>query len=132
MADGGSKPRTAAMNASPDNTLDIQSLGLSVQAFNCLRRAGLASIGQVLAREPQELLGIRNFGIRRYRELRAALLSQGYPDIGQIGPNPELAPEDHDDFGPDGSAGSRIPRRPLPGSPSVTMAIAPEPDPGHE
>lgn len=58
----------------------IEILDLSVRAYNCLRRSGLMTVGQVLERTEDELLKLRNFGRKSYDELRDRLIEQRYID----------------------------------------------------
>lgn len=58
----------------------IETLDLSVRAYNCLRRSGLMTVGQVLERTEDELLKLRNFGRKSYDELRDRLIEHRYID----------------------------------------------------
>lgn len=51
----------------------IEDLNLSMRAYNCLRRSGLMTVGQVLEKSEEELLALRNFGRKSYDELRERL-----------------------------------------------------------
>jgi DNA-directed RNA polymerase subunit alpha len=51
----------------------IEDLNLSVRAYNCLKRSGLMTVGQVLEKSEDELLALRNFGRKSYDELRTRL-----------------------------------------------------------
>ena len=53
--------------------MPIEDLNLSMRAYNCLRRSGLITIGQVLEKSEEELLALRNFGRKSYDELREKL-----------------------------------------------------------
>ena len=55
----------------------IEELSLSVRAYNCLKRSGLMTVGQILERNEEELLGLRNFGEKSYWELMDRLLEMG-------------------------------------------------------
>ena len=57
----------------------IEALGLSVRAFNCLKRSGLITVGAVLEQSEEELLALRNFGEKSYVELRDKLSVGGFP-----------------------------------------------------
>lgn len=50
-------------------TLRIEELSLSVRAYNCLRRTGLITVGQVLEKSEEELRAIRNMGAKTYEEI---------------------------------------------------------------
>jgi DNA-directed RNA polymerase subunit alpha len=56
----------------------IEDLNLSVRAYNCLKRSGLMTVGQVLEKSEDELLTLRNFGQKSYDELKARLVELGY------------------------------------------------------
>jgi DNA-directed RNA polymerase subunit alpha len=47
----------------------VEELNLSSRTLNCLKRAGLNMVGEVLELEREDLLKIRNFGEKSYREL---------------------------------------------------------------
>ncbi|UCH86060.1 MAG: DNA-directed RNA polymerase subunit alpha [Dehalococcoidia bacterium] len=51
----------------------IEDLSLSVRAYNCLKRSGLMTVGQVLEKSEDELLALRNFGRKSYDELKTRL-----------------------------------------------------------
>jgi DNA-directed RNA polymerase subunit alpha len=51
----------------------IDELGLSARTLNCLRRAGILSVGQVLTKTKRDLLSIRNFGDKSLVELQEKL-----------------------------------------------------------
>jgi DNA-directed RNA polymerase subunit alpha len=51
----------------------IEDLSLSVRAYNCLKRSGLMTVGQVLEKSEDELLALRNFGRKSYEELKTRL-----------------------------------------------------------
>ncbi len=59
----------------------IDELDLSVRAFNCLKRAGISKVGEVierLERDENELLSIRNFGLKSLEELKNNLRAKGF------------------------------------------------------
>jgi len=62
----------------PPNVYDmpLEDLWLSVRSYNCLKRAGISKVGEVLERlrmGEEELLSIRNFGRKSLEELRQRL-----------------------------------------------------------
>ncbi|HZP26415.1 MAG TPA: DNA-directed RNA polymerase subunit alpha [Dehalococcoidia bacterium] len=68
----------AGVLLSPDvYNMPIEELGLSMRAYNCLRRSGLVTVGQVMERSEEELLNLRNFGRKSYDELRDKLEDLG-------------------------------------------------------
>ena len=59
----------------------IEELELSVRAYNCLKRAGITKVGEVLERLQKgkdEILAIRNFGQKSLDELMERLGEKGY------------------------------------------------------
>jgi len=59
----------------------IEELELTVRAYNCLKRAGITKVGEVLARLDKgedEILSIRNFGRKSLDELLDKLRVKGY------------------------------------------------------
>lgn len=69
----------------------IEELALSVRAYNCLKRSGLMTVGQVLEKSEDELLGLRNFGRKSYDELRDKLVELEFVDGEQPGLVPMAA-----------------------------------------
>ncbi len=64
----------AGVMLTPDKyNMPIEDLNLSMRAYNCLRRSGLMTVGQVLEKSEEELLALRNFGRKSYDELREKL-----------------------------------------------------------
>jgi DNA-directed RNA polymerase subunit alpha len=60
---------------------NIEDLDLSVRAFNCLKRAGITKVGEILEkleRDEDELLAIRNFGTKSLEELKEKLAAKGF------------------------------------------------------
>jgi DNA-directed RNA polymerase subunit alpha len=79
----------------------IEELNLSVRAYNCLKRSGLMTVGQVLEKSEEELLALRNFGRKSYDELRDRLIEYGYIDGDAEGLQPII---DTGRAGPRGAA----------------------------
>jgi DNA-directed RNA polymerase subunit alpha len=83
---------TTSLPISPERYhTPIEALQLSVRAYNCLRRSGLMTIGQVLERTEEELLALRNFGHKSYDELRDRLIEMNY--IDGSAPGIEIVPD---------------------------------------
>lgn len=51
----------------------VTDLNLSVRARKCLSRLGITSLGELVSRTADELLGVRNFGVTSLNEIRAKL-----------------------------------------------------------
>jgi DNA-directed RNA polymerase subunit alpha len=65
----------------------IEELNLSVRAYNCLKRAGITRVGEVLVRLQRgedELLVIRNFGRKSLDELVEKLEERGYLEASGV------------------------------------------------
>jgi len=59
----------------------IEELELSVRAYNCLKRAGITKVGEILekmAEGEDEILTIRNFGKKSLVELKERLETKGF------------------------------------------------------
>lgn len=68
-------PRPAAAEPSQPPTYDmlIDELDLGVRSLNCLKREGIMTVGDLLAKSEQELLCIPNFGRKSLEEVRERL-----------------------------------------------------------
>ena len=53
--------------------MPIEGLDLSVRSLNCLRHAGLTTVGEVMTKGIEELMGLRNFGLKSLNELEERL-----------------------------------------------------------
>ena len=73
--DIGPSPSDAALAA--DLALPIESLELTVRSYNCLKREGIHSVGELVARSEPDLMDIRNFGAKSIDEVKAKLASMG-------------------------------------------------------
>ncbi|HZK04374.1 MAG TPA: DNA-directed RNA polymerase subunit alpha [Actinomycetaceae bacterium] len=60
-----------------DLALPIEDLGLQSRSYNCLKREGIHSVGELVARSEADLLDIRNFGAKSIEEIKKALSSLG-------------------------------------------------------
>src|SRR5699024_6974101 len=56
----GPSPTDAAL--AEDLALPIEQLDLTIRSYNCLKREGIHSVGELVARSEADLLDIRNFG----------------------------------------------------------------------
>lgn len=81
----------------------IEDLELSVRAFNCLKRAGITKVGQVLEMSESELLNVRNFGQKSLDELRQRLVTRGYI-VGPVSPATETTSENEPTAEEDGES----------------------------
>jgi DNA-directed RNA polymerase subunit alpha len=49
--------------------MPVDQLNLSVRTMNCLRRGGIATVGELVSKQEKELMALRNFGQRSKREI---------------------------------------------------------------
>jgi DNA-directed RNA polymerase subunit alpha len=73
--DMGPSPSDAALAA--DLALAIEELDLTVRSYNCLKREGIHTVGELVARSEADLLDIRNFGAKSIDEVKAKLHGMG-------------------------------------------------------
>lgn len=68
-------PETTSDNAELDK--QIEDLDLSVRSYNCLKRASIHSVRQLVEFSENDLLNIRNFGVKSIEEVKDKLESMG-------------------------------------------------------
>ncbi|MDR0837818.1 MAG: DNA-directed RNA polymerase subunit alpha [Propionibacteriaceae bacterium] len=91
---------------SADLALPVEKLKLSVRSYNCLKREGIHTIGELVARSEADLLDIRNFGQKSIDEVKQKLEEMG---LGLKDSAPGFDPlaaasrydEEGEDFAPD-------------------------------
>jgi DNA-directed RNA polymerase subunit alpha len=60
-----------------DLALPIEDLDLTVRSYNCLKREGIHTVGELIVRSEADLMDIRNFGSKSIDEVKAKLHSMG-------------------------------------------------------
>jgi DNA-directed RNA polymerase subunit alpha len=60
-----------------DLALPVEDLQLTVRSYNCLKREGIHTVGELISRSEQDLLDIRNFGAKSIDEVKAKLAEMG-------------------------------------------------------
>ena len=70
-------------------TMTIEELELSVRAYNCLKRASINSMAELLKKSEHDLLNIKNFGKKSSDEVIERLHHIGL----DLAPNPEVEEE---------------------------------------
>ena len=60
-----------------DYQITIEELNLSVRSYNCLKREGINTVGDVVQKSESELMDIRNFGQKSIDEVKAKLEELG-------------------------------------------------------
>ena len=73
--DIGPSPAEGALAA--DLALPIEEMDLTVRSYNCLKREGIHSVGELITRSEADLLDIRNFGAKSIDEVKGKLHSMG-------------------------------------------------------
>lgn len=68
--------------------MPIEDLNLTVRAYNCLKRAGITKVGQILEMSADDLLGVRNFGQKSLDELRERLAAHGLLEHSRLNEEP--------------------------------------------
>ena len=70
-------------NEPEDNTkekvleMTIEELDLSVRAFNCLKRAGINSVAELVQRNQEDMMKVRNLGKKSLEEVEQKLIALG-------------------------------------------------------
>lgn len=74
------EPQPAAGLTIPAEVYDkpIEELDLSTRTYNCLKRADITKVGQVLQMDEKALLSVRNLGQKSMEEIRDRLVERGY------------------------------------------------------
>ena len=57
--------------------MPVEQLDLSVRTMNCLRRGGIATVGELISRGERGLLALHNFGQKSRQEVEERLASLG-------------------------------------------------------
>jgi DNA-directed RNA polymerase subunit alpha len=55
----------------------IEQLDMTVRSYNCLKREGIHTVGELITRSEADLLDIRNFGAKSIDEVKVKLISLG-------------------------------------------------------
>ncbi len=74
-------------------TLSIEELELSVRAYNCLKRANINSLGELLSLSYNELMNIKNFGKKSADEVLERLHAMGLHLIDET--IPQYTPQEN-------------------------------------
>lgn len=57
--------------------MPIEELDLSVRSYNCLKRAGINSLGELVAKTDEEMMKVRNLGKKSLEEVKQKLAALG-------------------------------------------------------
>jgi len=66
-------PAPSEQGYTGDLALTIEDLNLSVRSYNCLKREGINTVGELVQKSEAELMDIRNFGQKSIDEVKAKL-----------------------------------------------------------
>ena len=55
----------------------IEEIELSVRSYNCLKRAGISTVGELCAKTEEEMMKVRNLGKKSLKEVKEKLISMG-------------------------------------------------------
>ena len=77
---------TCCITDSPENIrsslnelkMTIEDLDLSVRSFNCLKRAGIHTVEDLVNKTEGEMMKVRNLGRKSFEEVMQKLASLGY------------------------------------------------------
>ena len=81
--DGGVTPEAALAHGMEN--FPIEELELGVRSYNCLKRVGIETIGDLVMKSEQELAAIPNFGKKSIEEVRETLQQHGLHLRGENG-----------------------------------------------
>ena len=58
--------------------MTIEELDLSVRSFNCLKRAGINTVEDLISKTEEDMMKVRNLGRKSLEEVVAKLATLGY------------------------------------------------------
>ena len=70
-------PAPVAEETNPEMAVPIEDLNLTQRSYNCLKREVIHTIGELVAHTEQDLLDIRNFGMKSIDEVKDKLQTLG-------------------------------------------------------
>ena len=56
----------------------IEDLDLSVRSYNCLKRAGINTVGELVRKTEEEMMKVRNLGKKSFEEVERKLAELGF------------------------------------------------------
>jgi DNA-directed RNA polymerase subunit alpha len=77
LAAVGAAPGGGGGGGGPMDDILIEELELGVRSYNCLKRAGIQTVGELLQKSESELAAIPNFGRKSIEEVVETLKSRG-------------------------------------------------------
>jgi DNA-directed RNA polymerase subunit alpha len=76
-AGGAGLDQTADAQMARLAAMPIEELDLSVRPYNCLKRAGINTVGDLIQRTEEEIVSVKNFGRKSLDEVREKLAALG-------------------------------------------------------
>jgi DNA-directed RNA polymerase subunit alpha len=70
-------PAPVVQESNPELAVPIEDLSLTQRSYNCLKREGIHTVGELVSRTEQDLLDIRNFGMKSIDEVKEKLQTMG-------------------------------------------------------
>jgi DNA-directed RNA polymerase subunit alpha len=67
------EPKTESISIEPYTNIAIEELQLSVRAYNCLKKAQINTVGDLLQYSPEKLQELKNFGRKSADEVFSTL-----------------------------------------------------------
>lgn len=67
----------ADVNQDKTLSISIEDLDLSLRSFNCLKRAGINTVEDIISKSVEELWKIKNFGKKSFSEVEEKIISLG-------------------------------------------------------
>jgi DNA-directed RNA polymerase subunit alpha len=92
--------------------MPIEDLDLTVRSYNCLKREGIHTVGELVGRSEADLLDIRNFGAKSIDEVKMKLAGLGLalkdspPGFDPSAAAADYPSEGYESFGDGGGYGS--------------------------
>ncbi len=74
----GGEVRRSSGRAVIQDERPVEDLELTVRSYNCLKREGVDTVGQLATMTEEELMNIRNLGMKSVDEIRSKLSEIGY------------------------------------------------------
>ena len=64
--------------------INIEELNLSVRAYNCLKRAGIQKVSELIAMSEDEVLKLKNLGKKSFKEIKETIAGRSLKFRGQL------------------------------------------------
>lgn len=78
LAPGLTEDQPQSASKTKEEEMNIEELELSIRAYNCLKRAGIINLADLLKKTERELMEIKNFGRKSAEEVIEKVYTMGY------------------------------------------------------